>query len=218
MKCENCGNEHDGSYKTGRFCSEKCSKGFSTKEKRKEINDGLRKPPVNLVCVVCNGTFKYKNYRKKTCSEECKLKWNSINQTGIKHNIKDKSKMGGFRKGGGKAKQIPYINWLGFKMSLNKEEIEVAKILDEKKLNWNRNTKGFPYLTKEGKPRKFYPDFVINENKYIEYKGWVTEEMEWKMNEAVKTNRLNLSIIIGKDPRYQRFGITLNQFKNDNNN
>jgi hypothetical protein len=45
--------------------------------------------------------------------------------------------MGGFRKGGGRAKQFPYINWLGFKMSLNVEEIEVAKVLDEKKLNWN---------------------------------------------------------------------------------
>lgn len=37
--CENCGNEHDGTYGSGRFCSTKCSKGFSTKAKRKEIND-----------------------------------------------------------------------------------------------------------------------------------------------------------------------------------
>ena len=35
--CENCKNEHDGSYGSGRFCSIKCSRGFSTKEKRKEI-------------------------------------------------------------------------------------------------------------------------------------------------------------------------------------
>ena len=27
--CEKCGNEHDGSYATGRFCSAKCSRSFS---------------------------------------------------------------------------------------------------------------------------------------------------------------------------------------------
>ena len=36
--CENCGNEHDGTYGSGRFCSTKCSRGFSTKAKRAEIN------------------------------------------------------------------------------------------------------------------------------------------------------------------------------------
>ena len=36
--CENCGIEHNGNYGSGRFCSTKCSRGFSTKAKRKEIN------------------------------------------------------------------------------------------------------------------------------------------------------------------------------------
>ena len=39
MNCENCGNSHDGSYGSGRFCSAKCSRSFSTKNKRKEINE-----------------------------------------------------------------------------------------------------------------------------------------------------------------------------------
>ena len=38
MKCENCNNDHDGSYGSGRFCCAKCARGFSTKLKRKEIN------------------------------------------------------------------------------------------------------------------------------------------------------------------------------------
>ncbi len=38
MKCENCGNEHGGSYGSGRFCSIKCAKSFATKERREEIN------------------------------------------------------------------------------------------------------------------------------------------------------------------------------------
>lgn len=38
MNCENCSETHDGSYATGRFCSTKCARGFSTKSKRLEIN------------------------------------------------------------------------------------------------------------------------------------------------------------------------------------
>lgn len=36
--CENCGNDHSGEYGSGRFCSLKCARGFSTKVKRFEIN------------------------------------------------------------------------------------------------------------------------------------------------------------------------------------
>lgn len=38
MNCENCEQEHDGTFATGRFCSLKCSRSFATKYKRKEIN------------------------------------------------------------------------------------------------------------------------------------------------------------------------------------
>ena len=38
MKCENCGSKHDCSYGSGRFCCQKCARGFSTKAKRNEIN------------------------------------------------------------------------------------------------------------------------------------------------------------------------------------
>ena len=37
-KCENCNVEHNGTYGSGRFCSSKCARGYSTKEKRVEIN------------------------------------------------------------------------------------------------------------------------------------------------------------------------------------
>jgi len=38
VKCEYCNGEHDGTYGSGRFCSRKCANGFSTKEKRTDIN------------------------------------------------------------------------------------------------------------------------------------------------------------------------------------
>lgn len=36
--CENCQSTHDGIYGSGRFCSVVCARGYSTKQKRKEIN------------------------------------------------------------------------------------------------------------------------------------------------------------------------------------
>jgi hypothetical protein len=39
MNCEYCESNHDGTYGTGRFCSSKCAKGFSSKEKRSSINE-----------------------------------------------------------------------------------------------------------------------------------------------------------------------------------
>jgi hypothetical protein len=41
MKCENCLVEHDGSYGSGRFCSAKCARGFSTKNNRDKINKSV---------------------------------------------------------------------------------------------------------------------------------------------------------------------------------
>jgi len=43
MKCENCSNEHDGKYGSGRFCSSKCARGFSTKARRVELNNRVSK-------------------------------------------------------------------------------------------------------------------------------------------------------------------------------
>mgnify|MGYP001190321898 CR=1 FL=1 len=39
--CENCGLNHSGLYGSGRFCSFKCARCFSTKEKRIEINQKI---------------------------------------------------------------------------------------------------------------------------------------------------------------------------------
>lgn len=39
LNCESCATEHDGSYGSGRFCSNKCARSYSTKVKRIEINN-----------------------------------------------------------------------------------------------------------------------------------------------------------------------------------
>jgi len=43
MKCENCEIEHNGEYGSGRFCSIKCAKSFSTKGGREKINKKVSK-------------------------------------------------------------------------------------------------------------------------------------------------------------------------------
>ena len=48
-KCENCESKHDGNYGSGRFCSSKCSRGFSTKSKRKEINEKVSKTLIGRI-------------------------------------------------------------------------------------------------------------------------------------------------------------------------
>ena len=84
--CENCETEHDGKYGSGRFCSIKCSRGFSTKAKRKEINAKVSKTlsnsghaPIKKICEICKKDFiiKYEKRYQQTCSLQCgsKLKW-----------------------------------------------------------------------------------------------------------------------------------------------
>jgi hypothetical protein len=99
--CENCGSDHNGEYGDSlkhkprggkskyRFCSVKCSRSYSTKEKRKEINKAvslkLKKPKTEKVkpilkkrkkktkiCMNCNEEFSGKDiYKRKYCSSKC---------------------------------------------------------------------------------------------------------------------------------------------------
>lgn len=84
--CENCETEHEGIYGSSRFCSSKCVRGFSTKDKRKEINEkvsntltGSGHGNVKLTCKNCEAGFEV-NWNKRhqvTCSKKCSsmLKW-----------------------------------------------------------------------------------------------------------------------------------------------
>lgn len=207
FKCQNtqCGKTYskyvgpNRNKKGQKFCSVKCS----SQSRELEI--------LSLICKndKCEKTFQTKDPNRKYCNIVC---WNSV--TGIK--IKDPSKMGGPRDGGGFSKLFSYINRFNEEMKLNREEIEVAKFLDSTKYTWTRNWTGFKYLDTKGNERKFYPDFYIKEiNLYLEYKGWVTFEMDHKMNDAKdKNTNLNLLIVVGKDKRFLKYGIPLDDLLN----
>jgi len=76
MICENCSSEHNGSYGSGRFCCEKCARGFSTKANRKEINKkvseilgGKNYIPREDFCLYC-GKVLIKT-QKQFCDHSC---------------------------------------------------------------------------------------------------------------------------------------------------
>jgi very-short-patch-repair endonuclease len=84
--CENCGKTHHGEYGSGRFCSIKCARSFSTKNKRKQINEKVSKTlkgsgngKVMLTCQNCVVEFEvnWNKRNQKTCSLSCssKLRW-----------------------------------------------------------------------------------------------------------------------------------------------
>lgn len=71
MYCENCSIEHTGDYGSGRFCSCKCARGFSTKANRQDINLKVskslsgRKQPIDRVSVE----------KRKEATEKSKITW-----------------------------------------------------------------------------------------------------------------------------------------------
>ncbi len=72
MNCENCGNINNKSYGSGRFCSKKCSKSFSTKNKRGEIGRKISeklKKENNKKCLFCES---YTINRKSNYCSDCK--------------------------------------------------------------------------------------------------------------------------------------------------
>lgn len=217
--CEYCKKEHTGKYASGRFCNSFCSRGFSTSKNKKsiarKISAKLKKPPNKKICIECNLEFDAPRPKAVCCSVKCANKITAKKQTGKNKKSGKNRKLGsgGLRSGGGRSKQIEYFSWLGERMMLNIEEIEVAKILDSLKLNWKRNNKGFPYIDKKNNNRKYYPDFYINDFiLYLEYKGWIIDSMRHKMNSAVKEAKINHLIVVGSE-RYLRDGLIINKLK-----
>ncbi len=128
MKCENCNNDHDGSYGSGRFCSSKCARGFSTKEKREEINKKVSKklsyPKVKKICIDCGKVILNKSERCRPCatkiSNSNKLKRNKISKKlkkfysnkNNRERLKQIGRKGGFGKKGFTKNNIRYESLL----------------------------------------------------------------------------------------------------------
>jgi len=91
MKCKNCRTKEAvkySEYSNGLFCSKKCSKSFSTKFKRDEINDKLsnyweKRPKSKKYCKYCNIEINEVRHKNISGCESC-LKWKNYKTLFIK--------------------------------------------------------------------------------------------------------------------------------------
>jgi len=112
-------------------------------------------------CTGIGKTIDIENSRKRKISEK----------------IKDRYKSGWMPKAGRCEKIRYHSNIAGDVLLDGTWELKVSQYFDENNMKWIRNTKRFQYFNTIKNKNAFYtPDFyLINENKYIEVKGYETE-------------------------------------------
>jgi hypothetical protein len=198
MKCENCEANHNGSLGSGRFCSIKCSRSFSTKSKRSDINqklsDALKQPDIELVCDNCKQPYKIafrKRIGRKFCSKSCSSKVNGFESFRDKVNwseINSQSYASGKNfVAGGRTKWLPYKD---IKVQ-GTYELEACKKLDDLKestliKDWQYSVTRISYKDSSGKQRTYIVDFTVTQLddsiKLVEVKGRQTDLdlLKWK--------------------------------------
>lgn len=212
-KCENCGIEHDGSYGSGRFCSDKCAKSFSTKNKRKEINEKisktLTKEPYIRICKGCKEEFKTKKKHQIYCSSDCVNLYVNTGRTPSEETRKKlslatkKSYKEGKQVYGGTSKWYDYKNI----RVQGTYELRTCKILDKWKeqgkiKDWEYTNDRVQYIGVDEKKHTYLLDFKVFENNnsfyYLETKGWEddNDKLKWK---AVENNGDKLKVWFNKD-------------------
>lgn len=187
--CENCGNEHDGSYGSGRFCSVKCARGFSTKEKRSLINEkisttinGSGNNTVKKICLNCKEKFEvpFNKRNQKCCSKTCSISYSNK----IKWKDKDyKNKMSNLAK-------ERHINNENFGWQTRKKfSMSYPEIIADKKLK----ELGIDFIH-DHKVGKYFIDFaIINKKIAIEIDGQQHNLPDRKKSDNKKDNFLKLN-------------------------
>lgn len=169
MICENCKSEFEGKYSklsSGRFCSLKCARGFSTKLKRLEINkkvsETVNKKYIEIrskkpkKCIVCGKAFYGKT---KCCGKDCVT--NSRRKNFEQYAVRGYNEKAGAR----------YVGWYNEIYCNSSWELAYILYCEEKGLKPVRCKEFFEYEF-EGKKYKYYPDFILD-GVYIEIKGIV---------------------------------------------
>lgn len=196
MLCENCNNQHNEIFGSGRFCDIKCARAFSTKNNRKEtalkISKALRIfHPETKPCPVCGKFFTEKKKSSKTCSLSCggTLRYRDPVQRKITSEGTI-GKTGGWRNFGGNGKKGIYEGYL-YQSSW---ELIWIKFHLDRKIPFRRCTEYFEYEF-EGKIRKYFPDFYLeNTKEYVEVKGFPSPKTDSKI-ESVKRKGFKISVV-----------------------
>jgi len=188
MKCENCQEEHQGEYGSGRFCTCKCARGFSTKAKRKEINakvsswNKVNNPStyIEICCKQCgkSKTLRIGKINQVFCSHTCASKFNNA-----KPEVKEKLRTARLR-------EIEKGN-VGYGIKCYHGDIRCDSALEYAFIEWYlkdnpdakiERFKG--YLTGNG--IKYQPDFIIDDEIIVEVK-YETAYIGEKLNDKWKT-------------------------------
>jgi hypothetical protein len=192
MICENCGSEHDENYGSGRFCSSKCAKGYSTKAKRKEINEKVsKKLKINLdkECLKCKKIFSLKKKTQLFCSISCSTSYNNLKNSKLRSEIAKKINFGGNRNSYAHGW---YESKIAGKVYLESSyEYKVAKELDKNNIIWERPN----FLKWDNK--RYFPDFYLKEfNIYLDPKNdyLISKDFE-KIKKVEEQNNVTILIL-----------------------
>ncbi len=203
--CERCGKDHDGSYGSGRFCSQHCAHVYASKHvKTENIKLGMKKSSKKRIikCSRCGKDIEVRGSISNLLCEECKT-IHVINPSGkclicgkivptnrktcckehakiligqtISKNTKGTGKVGGFRERSSNGKRGWYK---GIYCASTYELAFVIYCLDHN-ISIRRNKKYYWYEY-EGQRHKYYPDWIVNEDHIVETKNFITELVKVK--------------------------------------
>ncbi len=186
--CEYCNKLQDGSYGSGRFCDEKCARGFASKAKRKEINEKMSKklkgknkglessyykahpdkgknyiPRIDIFCKKCGKKIRFDSKLCRNCNPK-----DIENRKKI--SMANKGKCGGIRNGGGFGK----MGWYRGYYCHSSWELAWVIYNLEHNITFKRNIMGFKYVFNQ-QESLYYPDFILEDNSYVEIKGYAKE-------------------------------------------
>jgi hypothetical protein len=208
-ECENCKELHEGFFGSGRFCGLKCSRSFSTRNKRQDINEKIKEkltlPKIDKICLNCGKEYLARRGKEnqKYCSRSCNSanvnkgkKMNGEERKRISEGVKN-NYTGGKKVYGGRTKWYTYKN---IKVQ-GTFELRTCIILDKLKENreiydWDYTEDRITYLENDGSAHTYLLDFKIFTSKkefyYLETKGYVTEKDLLKWMETRKKYRLDV--------------------------
>lgn len=194
MKCESCDVEHDGKYGSGRFCSSKCARGFSTKNNREEINkkvsEKMRGRGAGIESSICpNCQLQFEDRIKKNrkfCSKRCARMYNG-NTEQTKEKLRkimlEKVKNGthiGWKSRKGKQPSYPerfFMDVLENSKIKYEHELPCGKYfidlaIKEKMIALEIDGKQHQYTDRKEKD--------LEKDKYLVDNGWKVYRIQWK--------------------------------------
>jgi len=186
MNCEYCDQQHEGTYGSGRFCSPQCSRGFSTRSKRSEINEKIRQKSatkfpnrfISVCCKNCNKLFETKKKTQKFCCRICSATHINADPT-----VQEKLRIARIR-------EIEKGN-IGYGIKTEFEGIRCDSALEYAFLKWYKTSHPDAKIERfkgylEGEGIKYQPDFIIDDKIIVEVK-YTSPYVGEKLSEKWKT-------------------------------